>query len=92
MVLYLLATWSCSAVKIIFNLDFPLCVAFARNARAGRRSRYARLTVTVPPESPIILQGATVSTQEERQVTLECVSRAGKPAAEVSQAFRSGLC
>ena len=49
------------------------------------RSRYARLTVTVRPEPPVILQGpGAISTQEDRVISLECVSRGGKPAAEVS--------
>jgi hypothetical protein len=47
------------------------------------RSRYATLTVTVPPESPQIINGKVLRTQEDRMVKLECVSRGGKPAAEV---------
>ena len=47
------------------------------------RSRYATLTVTVRPEPPVILQGALIRTQEDRVIILECVSRGGKPAAEV---------
>ena len=47
------------------------------------RSRYATLTVTTPPESPSIVQGEMLRTQEGRIVTMECVSRGGKPAAEV---------
>ena len=47
------------------------------------RSRYARLTVTVRPEPPVILQGDVIRTQEDRVLSLECVSRGGKPAAEV---------
>jgi len=48
------------------------------------RSRYSFLTVTVPPESPEILGGAVVKTQEDRMVSLECISRGGKPAAEIT--------
>ena len=48
------------------------------------RSRYAVLTVTVRPEAPVILaEAAEVRTQEDRVLSLECVSRGGKPAAEV---------
>ena len=48
------------------------------------RSRYAVLTVTVRPEAPVILaEEAEVRTQEDRVLSLECVSRGGKPAAEV---------
>ena len=57
------------------------------------RSRYATLTVTVRPEPPVILQGALINTQEDRLIILECVSRGGKPAAEVSLTFYSnGYC
>ena len=48
------------------------------------RSRYATLTVTVRPEPPVILEGALIRTQEDRVTILECVSRGGKPAAEVT--------
>ena len=48
------------------------------------RSRYATLTVTVPPEPPEITNGKVLKTQEERIVMLECLSRGGKPAAEVN--------
>ncbi|KOB67957.1 Uncharacterized protein OBRU01_19036 [Operophtera brumata] len=46
------------------------------------RSRYARLTVLVPPEPPKILQGSFYSTTEDRNIRLECVSIGGKPPAE----------
>ncbi|XP_049882134.1 irregular chiasm C-roughest protein-like [Pectinophora gossypiella] len=48
------------------------------------RSRYARLTVLVPPEPPKILQGKYLSTIEDRHVKLECVSVGGKPPAEIT--------
>ncbi|XP_032524500.2 irregular chiasm C-roughest protein-like [Danaus plexippus] len=48
------------------------------------RSRYARLTVLVPPEPPKILQGNFYSTNEDRLITLECVSVGGKPPAEIT--------
>ena len=48
------------------------------------RSRYAQLTVTVKPSAPVISQGELLRTQEDRVISLECVSRGGKPAAEVS--------
>ncbi|CAH2061858.1 unnamed protein product, partial [Iphiclides podalirius] len=48
------------------------------------RSRYARLTVLVPPEPPKILQGSFFSTAEDRTIKLECVSIGGKPAAEIT--------
>ncbi|XP_038217087.1 irregular chiasm C-roughest protein-like isoform X2 [Zerene cesonia] len=48
------------------------------------RSRYARLTVLVPPEPPKILQGNFYSTTEDRIIKLECVSVGGKPPAEIT--------
>ncbi|XP_073965608.1 irregular chiasm C-roughest protein-like, partial [Choristoneura fumiferana] len=48
------------------------------------RSRYARLTVLVPPEPPKILQGNFYSTTEDRNIVLECVSIGGKPPAEIT--------
>ncbi|XP_041985812.1 irregular chiasm C-roughest protein-like isoform X2 [Aricia agestis] len=48
------------------------------------RSRYARLTVLVPPEPPKILQGSFYSTTEDRIIKLECVSVGGKPPAEIT--------
>ena len=48
------------------------------------RSRYATLTVLVPPNKPrIIPQGTQHKTVEGRKVELRCESRGGKPAAEV---------
>ena len=37
------------------------------------RSRYATLTVPTPPESPSIVQGEMLRTQEGRIISLECV-------------------
>lgn len=38
----------------------------------------------VAPDAPQITQGEHLSTTEDRDVELECVSRGGKPAAEVN--------
>lgn len=54
---------------------------------AGIRSRFAKLTVLVPPEAPKILQGDHLVTTEDREIELECVSVGGKPAAEVCVCF-----
>uniref|UniRef100_A0A1A9ZLV7 Ig-like domain-containing protein n=1 Tax=Glossina pallidipes TaxID=7398 RepID=A0A1A9ZLV7_GLOPL len=51
---------------------------------AGIRSRFAKLTVLVPPEAPKILQGDHLVTTEDREIELECVSVGGKPAAEIT--------
>merc|ERR1719150_3603050 len=61
------------------------CQVGAAPGVAPVRSRYARLTVTVRPEPPVILaEEAEVRTQEDRVLSLECVSRGGKPAAEIT--------
>ena len=61
------------------------CQVGAAPGVAPVRSRYARLTVTVRPEPPVIQPGSVVRTQEDRVLSLECVSRGGKPAPEVGQ-------
>lgn len=49
----------------------------------GIRSRFATLTILVPPEPPKIIQGDFLVTTEDREIELECISVGGKPAAEV---------
>lgn len=51
------------------------------------RSRFATITVLVPPEPPKIIQGDFLVTTEDREIELECVSVGGKPAAEVNISF-----
>ncbi|XP_058442858.1 irregular chiasm C-roughest protein-like isoform X2 [Malaya genurostris] len=48
------------------------------------RSRFATLTVLVPPEPPTIVQGDFMVTTEDREIELECVSVGGRPAAEIT--------
>jgi hypothetical protein len=50
---------------------------------AGVRSQSAKLTVYVPPERPEISQGTVVTSTAGAGVQIDCVSRGGKPAAEV---------
>ncbi|KAH8416396.1 hypothetical protein KR222_001578 [Zaprionus bogoriensis] len=50
----------------------------------GIRSRFANLTVLVPPEAPKIQQGDYLVTTEDREIELECISEGGKPAAEIT--------
>ncbi|XP_031627959.1 irregular chiasm C-roughest protein-like isoform X2 [Contarinia nasturtii] len=50
----------------------------------GIRSRFAALSILVPPEPPRILQGDFLVTTEDREIELECVSVGGKPAAEIT--------
>lgn len=53
------------------------------SGQPGIRSRFATITILVPPEPPRILQGDFLVTTEDREIELECVSVGGKPAAEV---------
>ncbi|XP_070161633.1 irregular chiasm C-roughest protein isoform X2 [Polyergus mexicanus] len=48
------------------------------------RSRFARLSVLVPPQKPKILQGDFLVTTEDRELVIECISVAGKPPAEIT--------
>ncbi|XP_011646404.1 irregular chiasm C-roughest protein-like isoform X1 [Pogonomyrmex barbatus] len=48
------------------------------------RSRFAKLSVLVPPQKPKILQGDFLVTTEDRELVIECVSSAGKPPAEIT--------
>ena len=81
-----------SSARSVSTAIYLLCVSLVIiSAQVGAapgvapvRSRYAVLTVTVRPEAPVILaEDAEVRTQEDRVLSLECVSRGGKPAAEV---------
>uniref|UniRef100_A0A8D9EC13 Irregular chiasm C-roughest protein n=1 Tax=Cacopsylla melanoneura TaxID=428564 RepID=A0A8D9EC13_9HEMI len=54
------------------------------------RSRFATLTVLVPPDPPRIVQGDTLYTTEDREIELECVSANGKPPAEMTWIDGSG--
>ncbi|CAG5025008.1 unnamed protein product, partial [Parnassius apollo] len=54
------------------------------------RSRYARLTVLVPPEPPRILQGSILQAIEDQEIDLECISIGGKPAAEITWVDHDG--
>ncbi|XP_066956989.1 irregular chiasm C-roughest protein-like [Macrobrachium rosenbergii] len=56
----------------------------------GVRSQTAKLTVYVPPEPPIITSGPLVTTTAGVDVYLECISRGGKPAAEIQWLDVSG--
>ncbi|XP_018343409.1 PREDICTED: irregular chiasm C-roughest protein-like [Trachymyrmex septentrionalis] len=48
------------------------------------RSRFAKLSVLVPPQKPKILQGDFLVTTEDRELVIECISSAGKPPAEIT--------
>ncbi|XP_022125300.2 irregular chiasm C-roughest protein-like [Pieris rapae] len=65
-------------------------VSTGPRGEAAIRSRYARLTVLVPPEPPKILKGPVLNAVEERDVDLECVSVGGKPAAEITWVDNEG--
>lgn len=50
----------------------------------GIRSRFANLTVLVPPEAPKITKGDYLVTTEDLEIQLDCISEGGKPAAEIT--------
>lgn len=60
------------------------CQVGAADGVAPIRSKDAKLTVQVPPEPPVIVNGDLLRTTESRDVNIECVSRGGKPKADVS--------
>ncbi|XP_059484778.1 irregular chiasm C-roughest protein-like [Neocloeon triangulifer] len=72
-----------SHVNLEDDAQFECQVAAAPGV-AFIRSRKATLTVLVPPDAPEILQGRVLTTTEDREIELECVSRGGKPSAEIT--------
>ena len=60
------------------------CQVGASYRTRGIRSRSAKLSVFIPPESLRIREGDRVDTQETKRVALTCLSEGGKPAAEAS--------
>lgn len=64
-------------VRKIFIVE--LCFA----GQPAIRSRFATLTVLVPPEPPVIAQGDFIQATENKEIELECESIGGKPAATV---------
>lgn len=65
------------------DAKFQCQVGPGKHGEPGIRSKFASLTVLVPPERPMIVQGSLLTTTEDREIELECVSKKGKPAAEV---------
>ncbi|XP_052742688.1 irregular chiasm C-roughest protein [Bicyclus anynana] len=65
-------------------------VSTGPKGEAAIRSKSARLTVLVPPEPPKILKGPVLEAVEDSEVTLECVSVGGKPAAEITWVDNDG--
>ncbi|XP_038111190.1 irregular chiasm C-roughest protein [Culex quinquefasciatus] len=59
-------------------------VSPGKDGTPGIRSRFASITILVPPEPPKIIQGDFLVTTEDREIELECVSVGGKPAAEIT--------
>ncbi len=60
------------------------CQVSAVNDTEAIRSGEASLDVLVAPEPPVIINGGELRTTEGTKVDLECVSRGGKPAAEIT--------
>lgn len=72
------------AIELDDDAKYQCQVSPGPNGELGIRSRYATVTVLVPPEPPIIKQGTFKLTTEDDELQLECMSNGGKPAAEVS--------
>ncbi|XP_043279028.1 irregular chiasm C-roughest protein-like [Venturia canescens] len=61
------------------------CQASPTNdGQPGLRSRFAKLSVLVPPQKPKILQGDFLVTTEDRELVIECISVGGKPPADIT--------
>ncbi|KAM3968931.1 irregular chiasm C-roughest protein-like [Aphomia sociella] len=71
-------------VKLEDNSGYQCQVGSGPRGESPIRSRVANLTVLVPPEDPKIVQGIFLSTTEDRDIKLECVSVGGKPPAEIT--------
>ncbi|KAL7029347.1 hypothetical protein ACKWTF_006201 [Chironomus riparius] len=77
-----------------FSLDiFPVmmdddaeyqCQVGPAKRQQGLRSHAAKLTILVPPDNPKIIQGSHILTTEDSEIELECVSKGGKPPAEIT--------
>ena len=68
------------------NAEFQCQVTGWRDI-SGVRSTTAQLTVYVQPQQPEILQAPVIKTTAGAGVQLVCVSRGGKPAAEVNMIY-----
>ncbi|XP_053678604.1 irregular chiasm C-roughest protein-like [Anopheles nili] len=73
-----------SPVMLDDDAKYQCQVGPGKGGTPGIRSRFAKLTVLVPPEAPKIVQGDFMVTTEDREIELECVSVGGKPAAEIT--------
>ena len=90
-------TLDINPVTLEDDARFQCQIGAAEAGIAPIRSRYATLSVLVPPNPPKMLGGSgqmadgqTIhKTVEGRQVELRCESRGGKPAAEVRNGFRN---
>ncbi|XP_049535052.1 irregular chiasm C-roughest protein-like isoform X2 [Anopheles darlingi] len=72
-----------SPVMLDDDAKYQCQVGPGKDGTPGIRSRFAKLSVLVPPEAPKIVQGDFLMTTEDREIELECVSVGGKPAAEI---------
>ena len=98
---YFTGDWTLDINPVTLEDDarFQCQIGAAEAGIAPIRSRYAALSVLVPPNPPKMLGGSgqmadgqTIhKTVEGRQVELRCESRGGKPAAEVGPIFFMNL-
>ena len=84
-ILFFSEDWTLKISPILLEDDAMFqCQVGAADGVRPIRSKFAKLTVYVPPGDPFIVQGHTMEATEDREVRLECVSPGGKPAADVS--------
>lgn len=76
--------WTLKISPILLEDDAMFqCQVGAADGVRPIRSKFAKLTVYVPPGDPFIVQGHMMEATEDREVRLECVSPGGKPAADI---------
>jgi len=76
--------WTLKISPILLEDDAMFqCQVGASEGVRPIRSKFAKLTVYVPPGDPFIVQGHILEATEDREVRLECVSPGGKPAADI---------
>lgn len=84
--------WTNSKIISKFISIYFSQVSRGPQGQQGIRSKFATLTVLVPPEPPRILQGDFYLTAENKEIELDCISIGGKPAATVNSLSTYYVC
>lgn len=59
-----------------------------KSASESLRSKEVNVTVWKPPEAPFIEEAPILNVKENRDVTLTCISRGGRPKPKVSRILK----